>query len=153
MPNDEMAKIVATNRSYGGRRSSLYRWMRARHDALAASMEADGVAWARITETLREAGLTDGTGKPPTVSRVRTTWYHVKQDVAAAHAKAEASRKPRVAFPLVTENPLPSPVPCEPRPPSDRPPAIPSPVQPAAGGNDDPIARLRRTLNERSGRY
>jgi hypothetical protein len=110
MPADEFAKIVAANRSHGGRRSPLYRWMRARHDALAASLEIDGPAWIRVTEALREAGLTDGAGKPPTLSRVRTTWYHVKRDVAAARTKAEAKRKPSVAVaPVVVTTPQSSP--------------------------------------------
>ena len=148
MASEDLAKVLAANRTKGGRHSPLYRWMRLHHDALAAAFESDGVSWQAVTEMLAETGLTDGSGKPPAIRRAQKAWYQVKRDVAAARAKAEAKHKPLVSIALAAATPLPSPMPCEPRPP-----ALSPPVQPATGADDDPIARLRRTLNERSGRY
>ena len=124
MAADDLAQLVTANRERGGRHSPLYAWMRARHDALAAAIEADGASWPTIATMLVKAGLTDGTGKAPTPERARKCWHQVRKDVAAARTKAEAKRKPLVSFPLAAAPPLPSPVPCEPRRPADQDPAF-----------------------------
>ena len=88
MAVDDLAQLVATNREKGGRHSPLYTWLRARHDTLAAAIEADGASWPTIAASLAKVGLTDGTGKPPTPERARKCWHQVKKDVAAAREKA-----------------------------------------------------------------
>jgi hypothetical protein len=131
--------------------SPLFLWMRTHHDDLAAEFAANTPNWQQLAQIFRDEGLTDQTGKAPSPAIARLTWYRVRQ--AVAQTKAEAKRKPLVSVALAAATPLPSPMPREPRPPADRPPAPSPPVQPATGADDDPIARLRRTLNERSGRY
>ena len=152
MAADDLVQLIATNRGKGGRRSPLYTWLRARHDTLAAAIEADGASWPTIAASLANVGLTDGTGKPPTPERARKCWHQVKKDVAAARQKAAARRKPLVAMSLATPHPLPSPALGEASRPIDRPPDTSPLIQPATGDDDDPLSRLRRTLNERSGR-
>ena len=152
MAADDLAQLVATNREKGGRHSPLYAWLRARHDTLAAAIEADGASWPTIAASLAKVGLTDGTGKPPTPERARKCWHQVKKDVAAAREKAEPKRKPLISMPLAPAPSLPSPARCEAPRPIDPPPDTSPLIQPATGGDDDPLARLRRTLNERSGR-
>ena len=152
MVADDLAQLVATNREKGGRRSPLYSWLRARHDTLAEAIEADGASWPTIAASLAKAGLTDGAGKPPTPERARKCWHQVKTDVAAAREKAAAKRKPLVSVSLAAAPPLPSPASFEPPRPTDQPSVALPPIQPVTGGDDDPLARLKRTLNERSGR-
>lgn len=130
--------------------SPLFLWMRAHHDELVAEFAANTPNWQQLAQIFRDEGLTDQTGKAPSPAIARLTWYRVRQ--AVARAKAQAKRKPLVSLTLAAAAPLPSPVPCDPGRPADRPPHASPPVQPAVGGEDDPLARLRRTLNERSGR-
>lgn len=146
-----LAQVREAVRSNRRGHSPLFLWMRTHHDDLAAEFAANTPNWQQLAQIFCDQGLTDQTGKAPSPAIARLTWYRVRQ--AVARTKAEADRKPRVTFPLAAATPLPSPVPCQPRPPADRPPALSPPVQPATGADDDPIARLRRTLNERSGRY
>jgi hypothetical protein len=153
MSDNAFARLVSANRAKGGRHSPVYVWMRARHDALTATFEADGASWPTIAAMLTEAGLTDGTGKPPTAERARKCWHQVRKDVAAARAKTEARRKVRVSVPHGSTTPPPIQVPCEPWRQPDQPPAVDvvsPPAKPALLGDDDPMTRLRRTLNERS---
>lgn len=152
MVADDLAQLVATNRKKGGRHSPLYTWLRARHDTLAATIEADGPSWPTIAASLAKAGLTDGTGKPPTPERARKCWHQVKKDVAAAREKAAAGRKPLVPMSLTRATPLPSPELREASRPVDRQPDTSPPIQSLTGIDGDPLARLKRTLNERSGR-
>ena len=142
----------AGKRPRGAGRSLLYRWMRTNHAEFARAFEAERPSWEALCAEFAEAGLIDRTGKPPSTATARKTWERVRKDVAAARTKAEAERKPLVSLSLAV-TPLPSPAPCEPSPPADRPSAVSPPVRRATGADDDPIARLRRTLNERSGRY
>jgi hypothetical protein len=153
MASEELSKVLAANRTKGGRHSPLYRWMRLHHDALASAFESDGVSWQAVTEMLAETGLTDGSGKAPAIRRAQKAWYQVKRDVATARSKAEAKHKSPVSIAVAAAPPLPSPVPYEPRRPAHPPPAVSLSALPAGGGDDDPLVRLRRTLNERSGRY
>jgi hypothetical protein len=121
MAADALTQLVTANRAKGGRHSPLYRWMRARHDALAAALEADGASWPTIAAMLASSGLTDGAGKPPTPERARKCWHQVRKDVAAARAKTDARRKPPPALaPIVATTPLPSP-------------ALPDPLRPTGG--------------------
>ena len=145
-----LAQVREAIRSNRRGHSPLFLWMRTHHDDLTAEFAANTPNWQQLAQIFRDEGLTDRTGKAPSPAIARLTWYRVRQ--AVARTKAEANRKPRVSA-LAGTTALPSPMPCEPRPTADRPPAVSSPVQPATGADDDPIARLRRTLNERSGRY
>jgi len=152
MAADDLTQLITANRAKGGRHSPVYCWMRTRHDALAAAIEADGASWPTIASMLVKAGLADGTGKPPTPERARKCWHQVRKDVAAARANAEEKRKLHVSIPIAAAALLPSPMPREPWRPVDRPPDVSPSDQPAADGGEDLLARLRRKINERSGR-
>jgi hypothetical protein len=127
--------------------SPLFLWMRMHHDDLAAEFAANTPNWQQLAQIFRDEGLTDQTGKAPSPAIARLTWYRVRQ--AVARTKVESKRKPLVSVALAAAAPLPSPAPCDP----GLPPAVSPTRQQATGADDDPIARLRRTLNERSGRY
>ena len=120
MASDDLAQLVATNREKGGRHSPLYPWLRARHDTLAAAIEADGASWPTIAASLAKVGLTDGTGKPPTPERARKCWHQVKKDVAAARENADPSASHSSQCLSLQRPPLPAR--CEASRPIDRPP-------------------------------
>lgn len=106
----------------GNTRSPLYRWMRRNHDRLTEAMEGERPDWKVLTAEFAAMGLVAADARPETVRHV---WWRARQAVAKARAKR-------------------------------------GPVAPAARHDhfgeankivgDDPLAELRRQLDERSGR-
>ena len=79
-------------------RTDLYRWLRARHKALAAEFESSAPAWNVVAEAIAAEGITGGTGKPPTGRAVRRIWQTVCRDVLLGiddRAVVKPIRKPR----------------------------------------------------------
>ena len=63
-------------------RTALYRWLRARHKALAAEFKRSSPAWNVVAEAIAAEGITGGTGKPPTGRAVRRIWQTVCRDLS-----------------------------------------------------------------------
>jgi len=79
------------------RRSPLYTWMMANHDAFKAIVdEAVRPNWGKLAEEFANNGLIDGEGKPPTDECTRQTWWRVRKAVAARRVAA-AKRTPAKA--------------------------------------------------------
>ena len=79
-------------------RTDLYRWLRARHKALAAEFESSAPAWSVVAEAIATEGITGGTGKPPTGRAARRIWQTVCRDVLLSiddRALVKPIRKPR----------------------------------------------------------
>ncbi|QQP92726.1 hypothetical protein IGS68_30150 (plasmid) [Skermanella sp. TT6] len=133
----ELEAIAGIARS-ASRRSPLYRWLHARHDAFAALIREDRPGWQALAGGFAGLGLLSPEGRPLTPEAVRHTWWRVRRDVAASRRAAPpACRRdavrtgpPSVAAP---ESPV-----------TDR--AAPGPDA------DDVLARFRSKVNERSGR-
>jgi hypothetical protein len=117
------------------RQSPLYRWLRRHHDELGALLDAaaaDGRPpdWAALAGILAEAGLTDGSGNPPTSANTRRTWWRVKRRHAQLHGGGDGPKKA----------------------------APPEPQRPAAAGGGegrsglDALEAVRREMAQRSGR-
>lgn len=88
----ELAAENAKGRAAGtGRRSSLYLWLYAHHDQLAAVFAQNGPSWARIANHLGKNGVVGDGGDPPAPETVRSAWYRVRRDVAAARARRAGS--------------------------------------------------------------
>jgi hypothetical protein len=79
-----------------GRKSEIYRWMAARHDAMAAAFAKEPPAWTALAKFLAEAGMRTAEGLPPTAASVRSTWMRVTQQ-AARRAAAARQVRPVVA--------------------------------------------------------
>jgi hypothetical protein len=77
-------KIIAASTSGGGRRSPLFVWMRRHHADLSAAFSEAGPNWAALTLALGKEGLTDRTGKPPTIRTAQRTWYEVCKHIRRA---------------------------------------------------------------------
>ena len=52
------------------------------------------IRWEPIQVQAVELGLTDGTNKPPTVERVRQTWYFVRKEVVKQRALRVGGNRP-----------------------------------------------------------
>jgi hypothetical protein len=84
----ELAAENAKGRAAGtGRRSRLYLWLHAHHDQLAEVFAQNGPSWARIASHLGKNGVVGDGGDPPAPETVRSAWYRVRRDVAAALAR------------------------------------------------------------------
>jgi hypothetical protein len=132
---DDLLDRVISAAQGGGGRSQLYRWMQKHHARLAEAF--DRPDWDAVAQELAKAGMTDAHGKSPSATTVRQTWWKVKRDKDATIPKP--SRRGKAA-------PTPATAAVEPPPP-----AAPEPTGPSGQGTD-PMAELRRQVNERSGR-
>lgn len=65
----------------GGKHSPLYLWMRQNHHNIARQVSQGGMPWAKFTEAVAKAGLTDRKGQPPREKTVRQTWFRVGQEM------------------------------------------------------------------------
>ena len=69
------------------RRSPLFRWLTARHDAFAAMRSQYPATWGDLASALASLGVTDGQGQAPTGERVRKTWWDARHYVLARRAR------------------------------------------------------------------
>ena len=120
--DDGLERVAAAIRGGSGR-SSLYRWMRARHDKLAEAMDGERPDWKRLTAEFAALGLIPQDANPETV---RHTWWRCRRDVA----KAREKRRPKPAA-------------------TPRPDHFVGSNEMVAG---DALAELRREMAKRSGR-
>jgi hypothetical protein len=106
-PDLNIASVLAvTKRTPGrgrGRKSELYRWMAARHDALAAGFAKDPPSWTGLAKFFTDAGMLSTDGLPQTAASVRSTWIRVTQ--AAARKKAVSGAGSSVEAPTRTDDP------------------------------------------------
>ena len=139
------------------RRSEMYRWLRSRHGELLALLAEFEPPWRVIAAEMAVDGVTGGigkgTGKPPTDRAIRRTWRRVCRDLAAEDQLRLAGVSSRTTHPSrISTN-------WRPRD-AQQAAALATSVttsnraveqSPARDGNAS-LARLRRTLLERSGR-
>jgi hypothetical protein len=121
------------------RKSRLAAWMRANHDALDARLRGHRTVWSKLAAVFAEQGLVDSRGKPPTAEGARKTWQRVKAEIKRERAGQPAQKRLNAS---------------EPRPPSAtsgkrRQPSI---RKDREESGDDPLAAIKREMNERSGR-
>ncbi len=137
-------------------RSSLFYWMVAHHDELVVRAKGRKLRWVELCVTFGTLGLTNRQGEIATEQAARQTWYRVRKEVARQRAYVAA----KVATGPSPRSLLPSAVPATWRPtpviPSPPPASVASPT-PGAGPQvsanaAETLARLRRHVNERSGR-
>ena len=122
---DTAAVLAVTRRTPGrgrGRKSDLYRWMAARHDALAEGFAKEPPSWTALAKFFTERGMLSTDGLPQTAASVRATWVRVTQ--------AAARRQPlrQGAHPVVAADSPPDPQPPETGSDNDRPGTEPPPV-------------------------
>ena len=132
---DEVIAAVRTPVGTGSGHSPLYLWLWDNHDRLAEELSAPHQPnWQEMAATLGRLGILDGTGKPPTATRLRKTWWKIGQDKQAVAAGTTRRRgRPKEAA-------TPPTVPVLPAPPSV-PAATPKP-RPADPLVDDPFAGM-----------
>lgn len=80
-PDKELDRIAATLARTSGP-SSLYQWLRRRHDSFAEHVGTVRPNWAALATEFAALGLTDSSGQAATAERVRKTWWRVRRDVA-----------------------------------------------------------------------
>lgn len=78
--------------------SQLYLWMRRNHDRIAEGLIGLRPNWRALAIRLGEMDIRDGTGKAPTPQGTRGTWYRVRRDLAAMHARQ--TKRQETAVPL-----------------------------------------------------
>jgi hypothetical protein len=76
-----------------GRKSDVYRWMAARHDAMAAAFANEPPSWTALAKFLADAGMRTADGLPPTPASVRSTWIRVNQQAARQTVAAGQARQ------------------------------------------------------------
>ena len=152
-------------------RSSLFHWLAANHDRLLAESDGCRLSWLKLCERFAEMGLTDQQGRSPSVATARKTWERVRQAVAAKRHRAAVYNatglSPRSLMPSATRRerqPIETGHQTGRTAPASQPPSPSSstnaPGEPVQGETSqsvrltgkEKIARLRRTLEERSGR-
>jgi hypothetical protein len=77
---DIASALAAMKQSSGrgrGRKSEIYRWMDARHDALMAAFAKEPPSWTGLARFFNEAGMLSADGFPQTPASVRSTWIRV----------------------------------------------------------------------------
>ena len=150
-------------------RSSLFHWMVEHHDELLATANEARLAWADLCASFTELGLTNRDGQPASQKTARLTWYRARKVVADKQARAARkvatglsprslmpSASPRSRTPLEITRLVSSQAPPVGSQPSSSV-AVQSPPHNEGGPISEDaakakIARLRRTLEERSGR-
>ena len=90
----------------------MYIWMRENHEALSQAFKRDGPHWVARTEAIRQAGLTDQSGKPPTMRTAQKTWYNLCRDLRN-EGEAEMARRSESAPVLASAVP-PEPITADP---------------------------------------
>jgi hypothetical protein len=138
-------------------RSTLAEWMRENHDTLFERISTQVPDWPALAAVFAQAGLTNRYGKPPQAEATRKLWRQVHKDVIADRTKKpDQSPKPVSA---IVASPRHAPPPAPVRKPgptakeiSPTKPIAPTPDVPAAEPDDDPLAAIRREMNQRSGR-
>lgn len=118
--------ILANAVQAGAGYSPLFRWLRANHDAFAELVDGARPSWAAIAAAFAEMGITQPDGTPINAATARHTWWRCRKDVATRRAK----RRPSLVMAAA--------------------PVIEAPIVPKPGS--DPIAELRRQMNQDSGR-
>lgn len=165
-PHGGWERVRNTVLASGILHSPLWHWMRRNHRGLSKLFKQAPPAWAVLAKTFDGMGLTDREGKSPTADTTRKTWYRVRRDVAAAHARragpATVSPVPGIALlppSVVSPPPRPSPMPIPPSPgpvsgdPEPAPPrfglAHPRGHRPSAASAPPPVPdRIRRSPEE-----
>jgi hypothetical protein len=95
---DTASALAASKQASGrgrGRKSDIYKWMDARHDALAAALAKDPPSWTGLARFFNEAGMLSADGLLQTPASVRSTWIRVTQTrtrrMAIARARTPAA--------------------------------------------------------------
>lgn len=154
MTDKLLAAVVARAAGHFSRkRSDAYRWLLAHHGDLAAVFAKHPACWPDVAATMAAAGVLGGRGRPLTGQAVRRIWGRVCRDVQAAATFQAAGVRPGAG---ATRPPMPSsalpgwrPIPVAP------PPAPGTPADADAEAEAEAerqLARLRRHIDERSGR-
>jgi hypothetical protein len=80
----QVASLIAGPPARGrGKRSPLWNWLMAHHDAFATMLSQQPASWEAIANGLGALGLTDGKGSAPTAERVRKAWWMVRHEAAS----------------------------------------------------------------------
>lgn len=93
------------------RKSPVYEWLAAKHDALATAFRTSQPSWKALAEYLGNGGVMGADGVPATPAAVRSTWLRVQADRAR-------KRQPGNRAPSLTPLPV---------------------VQPSAGAHNDEL--------------
>ena len=149
------------------RRSSLFWWMVEHHDHIIENARREAIDWRSVCADFAKRGLADTRGKPATEANARKTWQRVRRHVAESRATETAQPPPPVYPSRVDKEWRPANAP-PPTGQTEQPelPAVLSPGQPneflpirrIPSHEREPfdpkkqMARLRRIINERSGR-
>ena len=147
---------VMQEEEYVGR-SDVYRWLRNRHGQIAAARDKHDPSWAPVAREIAAAGVLGRDGKLPTRKTIAKIWHRVCRDVAAEISDrtttllasgANRSRAP------ATWRPTAIPPPVLAMSSQSQPNSVAStPKQTEAEARADAqLARLRRHVDERSGR-
>ena len=142
-------KAILDEFARGSERSSLFWWLAEHHDEIIEQADGKRMRWEPLCALFAAHGLTDVRGHPASPRTARETWLQVRRVVKKAKDRKEM--RDAAAPPGLTPPSRISP---------DWHPRDVPPLQPAASprGKDGPpnpeavIARLRKTVNERSGR-
>jgi hypothetical protein len=161
---DTTAILKTVSRSE--QRSSLFWWLVEHHDEMIAAAKGKRILWRPFCAKVAALGLTDTKGQPPCERAARETWMQARKEVAASR-EAAAAQPPRPVYPSRVDKdwrpanaPPPGPatqavvpvawsptpeqqmLPVRTTPPHEKKPYDPK----------ENLARLKRVINERSGR-
>nr|WP_294557709.1 hypothetical protein [uncultured Rhodopila sp.] len=109
-PPDLAGAIAAMRATARGphRKSPVYEWLAARHNALAAEFAKQPPSWTALAKYLSDGGIMNADGKPLTPSAVRSSWLRVEADY-----RRKRDRRPQVAL---SDEPVTTPSSQEPKP-------------------------------------
>ena len=95
MDRENAVEFVASAARWGGRvrHSALYRWMHRNFGWLEKSLAAGEINWAGFAKEAGLRGLTDATGKPPTVQCAKRTFAKVRREKAIARSSRAARQQ------------------------------------------------------------
>lgn len=139
MDDDGRLARIAERLTGTGVRSSMGRWLWANHDGFRDLLAGlSRVDWTVVAQAMGETGLLDAAGKAPSASGARRAWHRVRakmqRERGAEPARAAARPSPAgVTFIEDVARPV-------------------AQARPDRVDQEDPMARLKRTLAERSGR-
>ena len=166
MSDKTLRQIIARGKKRpAGGQSPAYVWLRKNHAALSEALRTNPPTWADTAEVMSRAGILGGKSKPLTGRAVKRIWQRLCQNLANAEHTARFGLSPRSLMPSASPRPY---TPIE----TTRPvlseasqvrsqPSPSGPAEPPFRNEGGPIseeaakakiARLRRTLEERSGR-
>lgn len=147
-------------------RSKLFWWMVDQHDEIIGKANGKKIDWPSVCAEAAKRGKLDRSGNPPSVVTAKKTWQRARKEVAAGRA-TEATQPPRHIYPSRIDKdwrPANAPPPEQPET-TGQPPALfggrqdeliavrkTSPHERAPFDPKEQKARLRRIINERSGR-